>query len=456
MSVQSKYFKFALYLAVVGVIGLAVMVTKNKPADAGHCQASFCVCIPLPSNDPLTRATIAEQHLETIEHFMAEFDAWEPWLIEVFFDDHFLPALMYMTNQIVATAMHQVFIIGTFFDAKHQLEVQDLFRKKLIEAHRDYHPSTGMCILGTNMRSLTDAARRTDVTAHILGQRSLERQMGARDVGAAEGPHTDKKGRLEQFRTRYCSIHDNSGNMDAICPGGSAPANTVNKDVNFMNTVDRALTLQLDFTDDIMSEDEQDVMALASNLYAHDVFYRIPESTFIFGSRETSPYRDEILDIRSIVAKRSVAENSFNRIVALRSMGSPADARGTTNSVETAEYMTILLQELGIPEADIPQLLGGVDDGEPVRPSYYAQMDLLTKKVLQNPSFFVDLYDKPANVERKSTTLQAIKNMQDFDTLESVLRTEAMLAILLETKLMDAQEAVQNKLNLMDTVGIEN
>ncbi len=457
MRTNVKTYNTVIAIALVAIIMVCGLGGFPQKAQAQFCGTTGCTsCNSLPGNDPATRALIAAEHLETVLHFNEEFNDWEAWLITVFFRQHLLPALMYMSTQMVTVSMHQMLAIGMFFDAQHQLEAQDLFRKKLIEAHQDYQPSHGMCVFGTNIRSLADASRRTDVTAHVLGQRALERQMGARDVASAEGAHTDKESRLTQFRARYCDINDGNGEVNVLCPAGSAPSQTRNKDINFMRTIDRALTLQLDFTDTVTSDDEQDVIALANNLYDHDVFMRIPESAFIFGSRQTSPYRDELLDIRSIVAKRSVAENSYNRIAALRSQGSPDPTTGPLNSENTAAYMTLIFQELGIPPAEIPELLGGVATGEPVRPSYYAQMDVLTKKILQNPSFFVDLYDKPANVERKSTTLQAIKNMQDFDTLESALRTEAMLSVLLETKLMDEQEAVQNKLNLITTDGLEN
>lgn len=450
--------KAGLVTALVMLAGImAVAFVRPATAQSPYCAFNDCTCIPQSQNDPTTRDTIALQHLETQLHFNEEFNDWEQYLINVFFRQHLLPALMYMTNQIVAVSMHQMLAVGMFFDAKHQSEVQDLFRKKLIEAHRDYQPSLGMCVFGTNVRSLADASRRTDVTANVLAQRSLERQLGSRDVAAAEGPHIDKESRLEQFRTRYCDIHDDGGALEQLCTSSSVPAETVNKDIDFTRTVNRAKTLEIDFTDaGPPTDDEQDVIALANNLYSHDVFMRIPESAFMFGTRFTSPYRDELLDVRSIITKRSVAENSYNRIVAMRSQGSPDPTVGPLNSENTAEYMTLIFQELGVPDNEIAQMLGGVDDGEPVRPSYYAQMDVLTKKILQNPSFFVDLYDKPANVERKSTTLQAIKNMQDFDTLESYLRIEAMLSVLLETKLMDEQDAAQNKINLAETEGMEN
>jgi len=40
-----------------------------------------------------------------------------------------------MTNQLTATSMQQVQIIGSFFDAKHQLETQRMFQQMTAEAH---------------------------------------------------------------------------------------------------------------------------------------------------------------------------------------------------------------------------------------------------------------------------------------------------------------------------------
>ena len=74
-------------------------------------------------------------------------------------------------------------------------------------------------------------------------------------------------------------------------------------------------------------------------------------------------------------------------------------------------------------------------------------MEVLTKKIYQNPDFYTNLYDKPANVERKGVALQAIGLMQKFDLFKSYLRNEASLSILLELAVMDLQEEVENEIN---------
>jgi hypothetical protein len=83
-------------------------------------------------------------------------------------------------------------------------------------------------------------------------------------------------------------------------------------------------------------------------------------------------------------------------------------------------------------------------------------MQILTKRIYQQPDFFVDLVDHPANTERKKVAMQAIGLMQNFDMWQSHLRTEAMLSVMLEMEIMKAQEEVQNRINKLKPGGREN
>ncbi len=73
-------------------------------------------------------------------------------------------------------------------------------------------------------------------------------------------------------------------------------------------------------------------------------------------------------------------------------------------------------------------------------------MEVLTKKLYQNPMFYSELYDKPANVERKTVAMQAIELMQRRDMYRSVLRSEATLSVMLETALIEQQEKLSNEI----------
>ena len=110
-------------------------------------------------------------------------------------------------------------------------------------------------------------------------------------------------------------------------------------------------------------------------------------------------------------------------------------SKGNTTA---ASYMTSILYELGMEGDAINEMMKG-------GPSYYAQMEILTKKIYQNPQFYIDLYDKPANVKRKYVALKSVGLMQDWDTLEVKLRTEMLAALLLELGLIETQGRLQNE-----------
>lgn len=474
--------KFSVPLCAAAIIVLTILVMPLR----NHSYAcDFCSCVPLyhgveipfppgysirvPGDRTTIRGIVRDEHQITTDHIVEEFEDFEellllpddPLNIETIFGRYIHPALMMMTEQLVHTAMFQMLIVGTLFDAKHQMEIQTVTQKLIAEAHRDYHPSHNMCVIGTNMRSLAEAERNYEYSTFVMSQRSMDRQMGNMFSGAARGQYDDHCFRLKQFRERYCNRQDNNDRMAFICdPVGSGmpvlhpecladefavTADSENKDIDFTRTVDRANTLNIDFYSpaQTLSADEIDVFALGSNLYSGDVMFRLPESAMAQRNSQ-----DEILDMRSVVAKRSVAEHSYNTIVGMKAMSKD-------EAIDlTWPYMRLILETMGLgidgpfAEAEIATYLGD-------RPSYFAQMELLTKLVFQNPDFFTNLYDEPVNVERQGVALQAIGLMQDFDTWQSYLRTEAMLSVILELELLDLHNQVQNQLGSMRSGGFE-
>ena len=113
---------------------------------------------------------------------------------------------------------------------------------------------------------------------------------------------------------------------------------------------------------------------------------------------------------------------------------------------EVAPFLKAILKEAGVDPKDIEIRLGK-------KPSYFAQMEILTKDIYQNPEFYSNLYDKPANVERKSAALLAIEIMQDRDIYKSLLRSEAVLATLVEVMLSKEHQRIIENLDNIDTEG---
>ena len=94
----------------------------------------------------------------------------------------------------------------------------------------------------------------------------------------------------------------------------------------------------------------------------------------------------------------------------------------------------------GISDDEVKKYLGD-------KPSYFAQMEMLSKKIYQHPGFYTDLYDKPANVLRKEAAMQAIDLMQKRDIYRSLLRSEALFSVILETELMKQQRDIENEID---------
>ncbi len=110
-------------------------------------------------------------------------------------------------------------------------------------------------------------------------------------------------------------------------------------------------------------------------------------------------------------------------------------------------YLGAILVELGIPEEEIAEYLGDPANEPEAYPSYYAQLELLAKKIYQNPDFYANLYDKPANVARKSVALKAIDLMLDRAIYESQLRQEMSMSVLLSSRLRKQFKDAQKDLH---------
>lgn len=428
--------KFVSYIIVFSIL-LATIVSFYSFAAYAACNtcgaqtvcAEDCVNISRQETDN-TSEKQKEEAQYTIQHLKQEFTNQRRWITENVFAKGILPALMLFTEQISAMAMNQVVTIGMFLDAKHQLETQRLFQELTAQAHKDYHPSEGMCTFGTGVRSLAASNRNTDLTAIAISNRTRHRELLSGSTLAGNGNTSDFLSRVEKFRRIYCNKGDNAMGLELLCPN-AASAERSNNDVNYTVMIDAPLTLNLDMTNAAGSHDIEDVLALSANLYAHTLPPVIPQATMTDENGAVNPKAaNHYMNIRAIAAKRSVATNSFAAITAMKTRG----------QTEVQPYLYAIIKEMGISDPqEIQKYLGE-------RPSYNAQMEVLTKKLYQNPMFYTDLYDKPANVERKAVAMQAIELMQRRDIYRSTLRTESILSVMLETALANKQDDITNEI----------
>lgn len=449
------------------LMSVMLWISYPKQSDAASCTYNAS-CRYRSDNETDDSIDIVNRHTDE------EFEAHRVWWVSIFWEDNLLPALMLMSSQLTSVAVKQTEVIGGFLDAKHQLETQQTLQKITARAHKDYHPTVGMCEFGSSVKSLAASERQGEVNAVILSQRSMDRALGNANTAAASGQLSDSLSRLKQFREVYCNVKDNNNGLKYMCehdqdgtftdsdignaaPGGVGGTDPLrfNKDIDYARTLEMPWTIDVNLTDESanITADEQDVFALAANLYSRDVFARPQGLDLTSDKSALSTMQQAYMDVRAVLAKRSVAENSYNALVGMKSSGTAG----------SRDFLEALLLELGIDDAttNVKAYIGdssGTPTSFPTQnvseldallgenPSYYAQMEVLTKKIYQNPDFYTNLYDKPANVERKGVAMQAIGLMQKFDLLKSNLRTEATQSVLLELAIIDRQKDVEENL----------
>ncbi|MGN7437360.1 MAG: hypothetical protein ACTHOO_01855 [Alcanivorax sp.] len=391
-----------------------------------------------------------------------EFKRVEAFIIQEMWEQSILPVMMEAANQFTAVAVQQAMIIGMFIDAEVQLDTQRLLQELRAKVRKDYQPSIGMCEFGSMMKSLALSEMRGETFSVIFSRRSQDRHLGKGDSAGAFGNDLDHANRIAQFKRLFCNEKDRRGALEDVCDNEVFWGNSsfdqaarlrMNKDVDYFGLVDTPWNMKIDFgnqeildatgTPPVHNEDEEHLMALSSNLFGHMIFPRPPAKLLQHDpDQSTKLMQRHYIDMRSIQAKRSVAENSLYAIAALKTEAPliPDIAGGSTDvPVNSRLYMEHILTELGVPATEALQMLGE-------NPSYYAQMEILTKKIYQNPDFYTNLYDTPANVERKTVALQAIKLIQKFDMLKSHLRGEATVSVLLELAVVNLQNEIEDQI----------
>lgn len=444
----------------MGSINFSGTAISSCGCSDGFCSTADCSAA---SNQLEQYHDDLEQHTE--DEFDDDLEAFEDWMVENFFEGEVAPAMAMMTTQMSAVMMQQAQIIGAFLDADTQLDTQRLFQQLQAEAHKDYRPSDDFCWFGTNVRSLANSESRGRLNTVGISQTLMARQLGNANMAGAGGVENDLRMRWAKFVNTYCDIKDNNWLEPTNIPGpAAAPASgqltglefacdhdgnitgggnrgatdpwRTNIDVDYTRLIEEPRTLEVNFTAAGASDDKEDVLALSKNLYGHRVLSRELSRQRLQGENASKLY----LALRSVEAKRSVAEHSYESIVGLKSQGTGA---GLIPVGQTRQYLAAIVKQLmptSMTDEEIYELIGE-------EPSYFAQLEILAKKLYQNPDFYANLYDTPANVDRKYVAMKAIELMLDRAIYESQVRREMSVSVLLSTKLRDSQRVANEGLS---------
>ena len=346
--------------------------------------------------------------------------------------DNYVQALMVTTYRLSEVLNYITLPIGMFFDAKMQLETQRQLQHMEAEAHKDYHPSDQMCRFGSFIKSIPRAEESASHNHQAFNAFLMPTYSNVQNTsgGTQEGSKAVAKSKREQFEQVYCdpANQNNTLGVYGICSDTETAAEkkVINKDIDYPRTLSTPLTLSVDFSDNYTSASEADVLALAKNLYWPKSF----QSTI---AKRLEKQPEKYMATRWLAASHNVAHNSLANLIGMKSESySPYSDNGSG-------FMKALMKEFGLSDNEVNEMLGEY-------PSYYAQMEVLTKKIYQSPDFYTNLYDKPTNVDRISVSLDAIKLMQTRDWFDASLRREMLNSLLVEETLTTQVEILNSKI----------
>ena len=383
------------------------------------------------------RPKITSNHNSIRQFVTDQFNSHQQWFVNVLIRDNVLPALARMTTQFSIISMQQTDMIGRFFDAKHQLETQRLLQAMSAETYSNFTPPKALCEIGGMKRSLVASSRKSDLAKTVIAQRSLDRFLRSGDVVSSGSSASDKISRRNNFITKYCNKADNGNGLGNLCNSSTPARDRINKDVNYVAAFDVPQTLKIDFTQAEaanVTPDEEDVFALAANLYAHNVLPAIGDRVLADGNGVPKQAAYTYMDYRSLAAKRSVAHTSFAVIAGLKAEGDP----------EVAPYLKNIAQDLGVPASEMDNVFG-------VNPSYKRQLGTLASDLYKRNSFYTELIDKPANARRKGVAMRGINLMLEREIYNSALRTQVIFGLALDAMLQEEQDNVAAGINNIDS-----
>lgn len=458
---------FLIFAPLAIAVVITLLLTHSAYAACG-CLVGTC-----SSADCAAASSQLDQYHDDIEQntqdeFDDDLEAFEDWLVEQFFEGEVVPAMADMTTQMNAVAMQQMNIIGAFMDADIQMDTQRLFQQLQAEAHKDYRPSDDFCWFGTNVKSMAHSEIKGNHNALALSAMSIKRQIGNANLNSSAGVEQDLRGRWGQFVDTYCDPKDNNwlvpsalppeidatdnppgsfygqlSGLEYACdrdgdfpgpdanrggPKGATDPWRTNIDIDYTRLVEAPRTLNIDLSNATMTDDEEDVWALSRNIFGHEVLTRDLSRQKTQSNNGKKLY----LAVRSIAAKRSVAQYSFDSIIGLKTAGTGSNLAAGS---QVREFLGSIIKEimpLSTPDEEIYEYMGE-------EPSYYSQLEIMSKKLYQNPDFYANLYDTPANIKRKHVAMQAIEVMLDRAIYESQLRKEMVVSVLLSSKIRAAQ-----------------
>lgn len=362
---------------------------------------------------------------------MDGFDIYrDEFIMDTFYTGTVEPSLKKATDDIRNAFTFKTGAIGAFLDATIFLDTNRDLQVQATQTMQNYTVSDQVCKFGTLSKALVASDAKSEAAKLVLSEISLARSLGTTASVSAAGRGQDNGARLYTFVVKFCDLAENGSGLNSLCRVANPVVDTAqSRDVSFGRVLDDRVTLNGDFTDAADTQDETNVVAMSDYLYGH----RQPTKRISYTELQSTPGRGRLYqEYRSIIARRAAAQNTFNTLAGMKSAGS-----GITD-----QYLDAALQALGLPQEEIPKYIGGqYPNNDRKFASYNGQMEMLTKKIYEDPAFYANLMESKVNTQRVSAAMQGVGLAQSRDIYRSIERSEMLMALLVE---LEARKATKN------------
>ncbi len=394
------------------LMGFAVAMVTS-----GAVQAA-CNC------DPTTMALHLRTQQNVKQFIDNEYRKHKQFLEQKFWNEKLEPALQEYTQQEVMSTQERTKALAAEADAAAANKIAVAVGEKQAENALTYQPNPQVCGVASGVRNLALASAVGQEVVTETTTASVDRRL-AIDVPEGKSPQeADIDARRETLTDRFCDPDAWGGAMRGVC---KQAGDLKNRDITYRDTVDAPWTLDIrpDYTSkdkDEWTNDEVAVDAMRTNLFGHELYPRPTAAEF-----KNRDVQIGYMNQRALEAKRNVAQYSFDTLVGQKAAGSEA----------AKQWLEASLSKLGLQMDD--ETRAKIKD----KPSYYAIMEVLTKRMYQDPNFYNNLIQPGPQVAQTQASLQAVGLMQMRDVYESMLRSELILSLIVEMELGEQQEVVQ-------------
>ena len=351
------------------------------------------------------------------------------FIMNSFYTNTVEPNFKSVADEARNPALFRIAAWGAFIDASILNDTLKDLGILAAQSTQAYTPSEQICKIGTLTRALSASEARVDNDRLVLGELGLAKNLGRKSSISAAGSGQESKARLQEVVEQFCDLKTNNNGMKELCQTATPVKDLqLNRDIDYTRLMGNGVTINADLTDSGLTQDESNLIALSHYLYGH----KQPSERLSKDQFQSSGGQNLYAEYRSVAAKRAAAQNSYNTLAAMKMAGS-----GGSDA-----YIKNVLSYIGMSATDVDVFVGAKNpDYAAVKSSYNAQMNLLTKQIYQDPSFYANLMDSKANVKRTSAALQGIGLMQQRDTYKSMARSEMLAALLVE---LEARKIANN------------